>query len=60
MTHLATTRRPMSEARRMHIHGPLQSLADDAGSIGEPSILRGVCVIALPVIVVSAMIVAFT
>lgn len=27
---------------------------------GEPSILRGACIIALPVIVVSAMIVAFT
>lgn len=26
MTHLGTTKRPMSEARRQTIHGPLQAL----------------------------------
>lgn len=35
MSHLYTTRNPMSEARRQHIHGPL------VRPEGEPSFLAG-------------------
>ena len=39
MTHLYTTRAPMSEARRQHIHGPL------VRPEGEPSLLAGVALL---------------
>ncbi len=46
MTHLGTTRNPMSEARRNHIHGPLLGFERPAGEI---SILVGSLLIALPI-----------
>ncbi len=55
MTHLGTTRNPMSEARRNHIHGPLLGFDRPAG---EMSILAGSVLIALPIGAI-ALLVAF-
>lgn len=46
MSHLLTTRNPMSEARRQHIYGKLQSLSVEANDIGEPSLFAGFLIIA--------------
>lgn len=40
MTHLCTTKRPMSEARRQTIHGPLQALIENRPT-NEPHPLVG-------------------
>lgn len=58
MTHLYTTRNPMSESRRQHVHGKLVTLADQARAEGEPSILLGALIVALPVLATAGLIIA--
>ena len=59
MTHLGTTKHPMSEARRNEIHGPLQSLIENrpAGEI-HPA-LGGALLIGL-FVVAAGFVIAFS
>ncbi len=46
MTHLGSTKNPMSEARRQHVHGPIRTMAQQAREVGELTLLQGAAVFA--------------
>lgn len=56
MTHLGTTRNPMSEARRNHIHGPLLGFERPAG---EPSLAAGSALLIGLVLIAVGFLIAF-
>jgi len=49
-THLGTTRNPMSEARRQHLFGPIQSLIDKRPATEPHPLLGGALLIGLFVV----------
>lgn len=50
---LHTTRPAMSEARRQHIYGKIQSLQEEGRAIGEPSLRVGVGLLGLIAVLVT-------
>lgn len=59
MSHLLTTRNPMSEARRQHIYGPVVSLIKSRPA-GEPHPIIGGSILIGLAIIATLAIVAFT